>query len=228
MATAADLISRALRLLRILDIDATADATQLANGLIVLNGLIDELNTETTTVFQEDEEVFTLTGASSYTIGSGGTFNTTRPQHIISAFYRASNVDYAPIDLTTKSNWDNIIDKSEVGFPPRKLWYEEAFPLAEIHLWPNPASGSLVLTSLKQLTEFATTSTTVSFPPGYRDMFTYNIALRYEGEGGILTPTVQRIAMQSLAKIKRKNKKTVEANLQCVGMGRRANIQTDT
>jgi hypothetical protein len=227
MTTAADLINRALRLLRVIDIDATADATQLANGLIALNGLIDELNTETTTVFQENEEVFTLTGANSYTIGSGGTFNTTRPQHIISAFYRGTDSDYPPIDVTSKVNWDNLFAKTEAGFPPRKLWYEEAFPLAIIHLWPSPASGSLVLTSLKQLTEFAATSTNVSFPPGYRDMFTYNIALRYEGEGGILTPTVQRIATQSLAKIKRKNKKTVEANLQCVGIGPRANILND-
>lgn len=217
MTTAADIINRGLRQLRIVDIDSAADSTQLANGLIVLNGMVDEWNSESQTLFEEQEETFTLTGATSYTIGSGGTFNTVRPEKIISAFYRLSGVDYPPIVLTSKANWDVIQGKATPGYPD-VLWYDEAYPLGIIHLWPNPDSGMLVLSSLKQLTEFATTGTTVSLPPAYRDALTYNFAVRYSAEGGVLTDDIRRQAIKSLAAVKRNNRKLVRAFLECPGL----------
>jgi hypothetical protein len=217
MTTASDIISRGLRQLRILDIDSSADATQLANGLIVLNGLVDEWNSESQTLYQEQEETFTLTGATSYTIGSAGTFNTVRPEKIISAFYRLGGIDYPPLTLTPKINWDVIQQKTTPGYP-EALWYDEAYPLGVIHLWPNPTSGTLVLSTLKQLTEFAATSTTVSLPPGYRDALTYNFAVRYSPEGGILTDDIRRLAVKTLAAVKRNNRKLTRAFLECPGL----------
>lgn len=217
MTTAADIISRGLRQLRILDIDSSADATQLANGLIVLNGMIDEWNSESQTLYQEQEETFTLTGATSYTIGSSGTFNTVRPEKIISAFYRFGGIDYPPLTLAAKTNWDVIQQKTTPGYP-EALWYEEAYPLGIIRLWPNPTSGTLVLSTLKQLTEFALSSTVVSLPPGYRDALTYNFAVRYSAEGGVLTDDIRRQATKSLAAVKRNNRKLTQAFLQCPGL----------
>lgn len=222
MTTVADIINRGLRQLRIVDIDGTADATQLANGLIVLNGLVDEWNSESQTLYEEQEETFTLTGATSYTIGVGGTFNTVRPEKIISAFYRISSVDYPPLVLTSKVNWDVIQGKTNPGYP-NVLWLDEAYPLGIIHLWPNPVSGTLILSTLKQLTEFTATSTTVSLPPAYRDALTYNFAVRYSSEGGILTDDIRRQAVKSLASVKRNNRKLSRAFLECPGMTNRIN-----
>lgn len=217
MTTAADIISRGLRQLRILDIDSSADSQQLANGLIVLNGLVDEWNSESQTLYEEQEETFTLTGATSYTIGSSGTFNTVRPEKIISAFYRLSNVDYQPLVLTSKVNWDVIQGKTTPGYPD-VLWYDEAYPLGVIHLYPNPVSGTLVLSTLKQLTEFAASSTTVSLPPAYRDALTYNFAVRYSSEGGVLTDDIRRQAIKSLAAVRRNNRKLTRSFLECPGL----------
>jgi hypothetical protein len=220
---ASDIINRALRMLRIVDIDDTATALQLANGLAALNGFIDELNTETTPLYQEDEDVLTLTGAASYTIGSGGTFNVSRPQHILSAFYRSGTTDYPPMKIVSKTNFDWVFNKSLTGAQPEILWYEEDFPLGIIHLDPVPASGSLVMTSLKQLTQFAASSTTVSLPPGYSDMLIFNLAVKYSPEGGILTPEISKQAAITLMKLRRKNKKTVDADIQCPGQYARGN-----
>ena len=217
MTTAADIMNRGFRQLRIVDIDSTADATQLANGLIVINGLIDEWNSESQTLYEEQEETFTLTGATSYTIGSSGTFDTVRPEKIISAFYRISNSDYHPLVLTSKANWDVIQGKTNAGYP-NILWIDEAYPLGVIHLWPNPASGTLVLSTLKQLTEFAATSTTVSLPPAYRDALTFNFAVRYAPEGGMLTDDIRRQAVKSLAAVRRNNRKLSRAFLECPGI----------
>lgn len=217
MTIVSDIINRGLRQLRIVDIDGTADSTQLANGLIVLNGMIDEWNSESQTLYEEQEETFTLTGAASYTIGVGGTFNTVRPEKIISSFYRFGGSDYHPLVPTSKVNWDVIQGKTDAGYP-NVLWFDEAYPLGVIHLWPNPVSGTLVLSTLKQLTEFALTSTAVSLPPAYRDALTYNFAVRYSPEGGILTDDIRRQAMNTLATVKRKNRKLTRAFIECPGI----------
>lgn len=222
MTTAADIINRGLRLLRIVDIDDTASPTQLANGLIVLNGLVDFLNAERATLYEEQPETaFTLTGATSYNIATGGTFNTVRPERIVSAYYSLNSVDYGPVKIVPKENWDNIQGKTDSGYP-LVMWYDPAYPTGIIHLWPNPSSGSLLMTTVKQLTEFAATSTALSLPAGYRDMLTYNFAARYSPEGGILTPQIEQLASQTLGAVKRRNRQIMpEAFNESAGLSRR-------
>jgi hypothetical protein len=223
MTTAADIINRGLRQLRIVDIDSTADSTQLANGLIVLNGLVDHLNAERATLYEDQpESAFALTGATSYNIATGQTFNTVRPERIVSAYYSLNSVDYAPLKIITKEEWDRIQGKTDAG-APEVLWYDPAYPTGVIHLWPNPASGSLLMTTVKQLTEFAATSTTVSLPAGYRDMLTYNFSVRYSPEGGILTPKIEQLANETLAAVKRRNRQlTAEMINESAWLGYRA------
>lgn len=214
MTTAADLINAGMRRLRIIDIDSTADATQLANGLLALNAMIDEWNAQKLTLYEEKElSALTLTGATSYTIGSGGALSTTRPERIISAYYRLNSVDEAPLKIVNKAEWDRLASKTESG-TPELLWYDMAYPLGVLHLWPNPSSGSLYLTVALQLTEFAATSTSVSLPAGYRKALIDNFAVYYGSEGGILTDQMREDARQSLATIKRRNsQKTSEVQL---------------
>lgn len=212
MTTAADLINAALRKLKVIDIDTTADATQLANGLLALNAFVDGLNSEKATLFQEEAlAAMTLTGATSYTIGSGGTFSVTRPERILSAYYSISGVDDGPLKIIEKGEWDRIAGKTDAG-SPEVLWYDMSYTNARgvLHLWPNPASGSLYLTVASQLTEFAATSTTVLLPPGYRNMLIYNLAVEYSSEGGVLTEEIMRNASKYLGKVKRRNSQRVE------------------
>lgn len=211
------LIDRILRVLRILDFDSTADATQSANVLTCINGVIDEWNQPTPILYEEQEETaLTLTGATSYTIGVSGNLNTVRPERIISAFYVLSGSDYKPIRIVTKTQWDWIQGKLDAGFPTN-LWYDMAYPLGVIHLWPNPASGSLKISTLKQLTAFATVGDTLALPPGYSEALLWNCAVRYSSEGGILSNEARQFAISSLMTVRRKNKKLVEAFIDTPG-----------
>jgi hypothetical protein len=219
MALASDIINAGMRRLRIIDIDSTADATQLANGLLALNAMIDEWNAEKITLYEEKElTALTLTGATSYTIGSGGALNVTRPERILSAYFRVNSIDYPVLKIVQKQEWDVLPTKTEVG-QPYLLWYDMAYPLGVLHLWPNPASGELFLTVALQLTEFASATTTVSLPAGYRKALIDNFAVYYSAEGGILTDQMREDARMSLAAVKRRNsQRTNEVQLEVSGM----------
>jgi hypothetical protein len=217
---ASDIINRGLRILKIIDSDSTADATQLANGLIVLNSLLDELNSDVATVFEEVQESLTLTGATSYTMGSSGALNTTWPAHIVGAFTNHSNVDYPPLRIVTKSDWDVIQGKTDAGFPT-VLWADEAYPLMVLHFWPNPTSGTAYITSMKQITEFAASSTALSLPPAYREMLTWNFAVRFSPEGGVLTPQAMALAASTLRSVRKRNRKIPEMRLDTPGLSSR-------
>lgn len=209
MTTASDLINAGLRKLRIVDIDDTANSTQLANGLLALNALIDGWNAQEIPLYEQVElSAATMTGATSYTIGSSGTINTPWPSSIVSAYYRLSNVDYPKLKIVLKPEWDAIYGKTDAGIPDL-LWYDMAFPLGAIHLWPNPASGSLLLTVEKQITEFAASSTTVTLPQGYRNALIYNFALEYSSEGGVLTDEIVGNAKMYLGMIKRRSRRRI-------------------
>lgn len=215
------LIDRILRALRILDFDTTADPTMAANVLTCINGIIDEWNQPTPILYEEQEETaLTLTGATSYTVGASGNLNTIRPERIISAFYVLSGSDYKPLKIITKKQWDYIQGKTDAGFP-MNLWYDLAYPLGVIHLWPNPASGSLKISTLKQLTAFATVGDTLALPPGYSEAILWNGCVRYSSEGGVLSQEARALAVSTLASIRRKNKKLVEAFIDTPGLTQR-------
>lgn len=210
MATVDDaIITPALKL--VLQDDASPTASEKADGLAYLNELVDELNSEKLALFQEFQEQFTLTSASSYTIGSGGAFNTTRPETLVSAFFRETNgtVDYPIVVSTTKAEWDRIAIKTLGGFP-QLIWYDNAYPLGTINIWRQNA-GLLFLTSMRQITEFAALSTTFAMPASYRAMLKWNLAERlFAAFSQPPREDVSRIAATTLGKVRRHNRKPTE------------------
>lgn len=210
--TAGNIINRALRLVEALGDGETATAQESADCLEALNAMVDSWNAERLTLYQELQEQFTLTGVEAYTIGVGGVFNTTRPERLISGFFRPTGgtIDY-PLSLKTKAEWDRIYLKTYSTYFPQILWYDEAYPLGVIHIWPQ-SSGLLFLTTAKQLTEFATTADVLSLPAGYRDALAYNLAARIAPEYG--APARQDVvdaARKALGAVRRRNAKTAES-----------------
>lgn len=214
MATAADIINDALASLGVIEEGQTGNSAQLAKGLEKLNDLIDSLNADKLTLFQEYEEIFTLTSASQYTIGASQTFNTTRPERLISALFKQTSTSTRfPIQIATKEEWDSIGYLTTTGFP-EVLWYDEAYPTGTINIWPQ-YSGFLVLTSMRQITEFVTTATTFSLPPGYRKMLKTNLAVDLApAVQSQIPPSIQEAAKKSLGSVKRKNIKNPQSLLE--------------
>ena len=75
-------------------------------------------------------------------------------------------------------------------------------------MWPVPSeNGTLAIYTPGVLGEFTAVSDTVTFPPGYREMFEYNLALRiHDGyPEAIMLPGVEERARKSMALVKTKN-----------------------
>jgi hypothetical protein len=221
MATALDLITEAAGNIGVSNLKSAEITTALSR----LNTMIDSWNSEKLTLFQEDEDQLTLTTASSYTIGTGGAFNVTRPVRLISAFYRetSGSIDYPIRRFIDKAEWDLLPRKTLSGIP-ELIWYDTAYPLGSINVYPQKA-GYLFLTSAEPLTEFAATSTSVSLPPGYREAIIYNLSLRLGPVFDLPVPQeVMMIASRSLGAIRSANRKSKGMTLDFIGNSRTPNI----
>src|SRR5438309_11784869 len=81
MATlVSDIIQSSMRLLGATTHGRTASAPALADGLTALNLLLDSWNADRLNIYNIAANTYALTaGQQTYTMGTGGNFNTTRP-----------------------------------------------------------------------------------------------------------------------------------------------------
>ena len=220
MTTALDLIQSSMRLAGVLASGETATADEATDGLKALNDILENWSLENLSVWQGDNEQFALTpGTASYTIGAGGTFNTTRPIRIGLSFTRINGVDF-PLEQWSLDDYNTVSVKTVGGIPERYVYLNE-YPLGQIILYPVPASAStLFLNSDRVLTFPIVLATSLAFPPGYERALRYALAVNLAPEYGVVPPpAVASIAMASKADIKRANRKTVSATYDSTLMG---------
>lgn len=203
MTTALGIIKSAMRKSGILVKSEDPAADESADALEMLNDLLSSWSNDSMIVYARTLESFPVSsGTASYTIGSGGTFNTVRPIKIISAYVRSSgNTDYI-LDIETEENYDAVSYKAN-GSIPQFLIYSNAYPLATITLYPKPASDyTLFLRTEKQLSSF-TLNETVDLPPGWKRALIHNLAVELGPEyGQQVSPEVFEIAKESKAEIR--------------------------
>lgn len=155
-------------------------STQLDDGLTVLNRTLASWSAERLMVPNVVDESFTLTiGTAVYTIGSGGTFDTTRPVRIVEGYVRDSaNVD-TPVDPSMSlDEWARIEDKATRGRPAR-LYYATEYPLGKIHFdLPPDAAYTFRAWSWKPLSSIASLDTTVTLPGEYEELIVLSLAVK--------------------------------------------------
>lgn len=204
MTTALNLIERALLDIGVLEGGGSATAQEAADGLVYLNDLIQSLSNEGLMIYQSVTEGFSVTGATSYTMGSGATFNTTRPITVNSAYFTLSGSDY-PVSIATVDQYNAISDKDATSDIPDVIYINYGNPNVTVYVYPVPSSGTLTLTSSKPLTELSTTSTVLAMPPGYERMLRLNLAVEMMPQYGVLKQDVMALAMKAKQDIKRVN-----------------------
>jgi hypothetical protein len=200
--TVQDLIEASARECGALFAGRTLATGEYANSIIALNALLGQLSIEGLTVFSIVRDALTLTGATAYTIGTGATFNTARPEKIRSAAVIVSGGSM-PCQVVSPEKFSEIIDRTVTGAFADFLCCDYAFPTANIYLWPAPASGTLELFSVKPLAAVANLSDTISFPPGYETAIKYNLAvvLATELPGAKLTDATLKLAETTKAAV---------------------------
>jgi hypothetical protein len=212
MTSALDLIQSSMRLATVLASGETATADEATDGLKALNDILENWSLENLTVWQGDNEQYSLTpGTANYTIGPGGAFNATRPIRIGLSFVRVNGADF-PIEPWSLDEYNAVAVKNIGGIPERFVYINE-YPLGQIILYPVPATASaLFLNTDRVLTFPVTLATNLAFPPGYEKALRYTLATNLAPEYGVIPPpAVAAIAASSKSDIKRANKKRVVA-----------------
>lgn len=231
MATPSSMILNSLILNGEKTIGGTLTSAEETHHLAALNAMMEGWSLDRLLCYQLVQESLALTTSTgSYTIGSGGAFNTARPTKIVDpCFIRNASGDDWPLEIIDAQAYGRIIRKTQDGAYPQYLFYDAAFAasLATIFLWPEPyASLTLYINSWKQLQTFALISTTVVLPPGYQEAIEYNYAIRAAAGVRDVAKEVALIARDSKAAIMRANapEGVLRLDAGVSGSGRRASI----
>lgn len=207
MTNARSIISQAARKIAVLGRGQTMSADEYQDALTSLNSMMSTLSTNTGLIFNNSRETFTLTGAASYTVGVGQTFNTTAPILISAAYITIGDVNY-PLRQLNDQEYAEIPFKTLTGIPD-SFYYNKDSPIATIFIYPIGTSGySFTMSSLKPFDAFADLTTDYSLPPGGEDMLAYNLAKRLCAEYENPVPSeVRQMAEKSLRNIEAYNKR---------------------
>ena len=206
--TVYDQITGALRLIGQLAEGEQPSADTAQDALAAFQQLVDSWNTERLSVFSTQDQVFIWpAGEIRRTLGPTGDFVGNRPILVDDAtYFKYNNVSYG-IKLINQQMYDGIAVKTVQSTYPQVMFVNMTYPDIEMFVYPVPNSTlEFHFISVEELTNPASLSTTLAFPPGYLRAFKYNLACEIANEFGIEPPqTVQRIAMTSKRNLKRIN-----------------------
>ena len=210
MTTAGEQINGALRLIGQLAEGETPSAATSQDALSALNQMIDSWNTERLSVFSTQDQVFMWPPNTLHrTLGPTGDFVGNRPILLDDSTYfidPASGISYG-IKIINQQQYDGIAVKTVTSTYPQVIWINMEYPNISMYVYPKPTKVlEWHFISVEELTQPATLTTTLSFPPGYLRAFRYNLACEIAAEFGVEpSPQVKRIAMSAKRNLKRIN-----------------------
>ena len=208
MATAGDQINRALRMLGVLAEGETPSAETSADALVALNQMLDSWDTESLSVYTTQDQQFTWTaGSRVLTIGPSGDIVAERPVLVDDATYFVYNGISYSLDQVSQQQYDSIALKTSASTIPSVMYVAPDYPNISIYLYPVPSTAlAFHLVSATLLSQPASLTTDLAFPPGYLRAFAANLACEIAPEFGIEPPaSVKRMAMTSKRNLKRVN-----------------------
>lgn len=219
ISTARDIIRKALQKIGVLAEGEVGTAEQMADALDSLNIMLDSWAGQSLMTLQAIQESFALVaGTASYSIGSGQTFNTTKPFNITNAFIRNDNIDY-PLDIVTKKEHDSYSDKTTQS-RPRSLYYDpgatqQTTQTGTIYLYRTPDEAyTLYINSEKPFTRFSALGDLITFLPAYNKALIYNLAIDLAPDyGAKISALIDREAGKSRKVIEKLNSKNKGKNV---------------
>lgn len=209
MAAVSARINRALRLLGQIEAGESPTSDESSDALTALNAMLDSWRNDRLLCFAFQTESLTLSSSdASYTIGTSGDLNTTRPVEIVQAWISDSNNDY-PMRPMNEAEYAGIFDKTqEADWPDRYLFRPSiASSQATFIVYPVPnATRTCKIITRVVVSSFAATTDTVTLPPGWEEAIDANLAIALAPEYGVEpSQAVVKMARDALAGIKRTN-----------------------
>lgn len=213
--TALTLIEDALGLTNAVGTDQTLTADEVSDCLRVFNDVLEDWSTQRLAVYGQANQTFsTVAAQATYTIGSGGNWNTVRPERISEPAYATISGISFPYTSLTQAEYNLIAYKAQPGGGTgtvQHYLYVNEYPLGLVTLWPVPDSIFSITFSIDRvLSQVASAATSITFPQGYAKAFKYTMGVELAPLfGKAASPAVVAIQKQSFANIKRANKQPV-------------------
>lgn len=153
-----------------------------AEYLAELNNIIDQFNAERLMIYEITRNVYSfVSGTAAYTMGTGGSFATTRPARIEALGFVTADPQEEPIKILSYQEWrDQVPLKASAGSIVKVAWIDYAYPALTINFWPVPNSSAFsasVYAWNAVVGPFANISTAVALPPAYEQLLEYTLAV---------------------------------------------------
>lgn len=188
-----------------------------ADGLITLNAMLDSWRNEKLMVYAHQEETLTLSASTtSYTIGPGGTLNTTRPVAIDAAWVVVSSISYG-VDLIDDAQYAAIPDKTATSNWPTQANYKPSMSTGTLYVYPVPnTTVTMKLLTRIVVASYSALTDTVTLPPGWEEAIATNLAIHLVTEypGVRVSDELRMMARDSKASIKRVNFVPIRAGME--------------
>jgi hypothetical protein len=208
--TAQDVINFAAKEANIMASGESLNSDEYTDCLTALNAMLAAWNLEQITIYVVVNYQHALTASTgTYTIGTGGTLNTTRPVKIESAGVIQSNGLRDTLKLIGSAEWAAIGEKGTVAVRPLVLFNDNQYPLASLNIYPKPSGTPMLdLWMWEELAPYVALTDTFDLPPGYFQAVYYNLAIHLavmfgkpisEGLKGEAVGTKAKIAAMNLS-----------------------------
>lgn len=221
MATARDIIQDAFQRIGVYAAGETMSDADAERGLVVLNDMLDSWSNEELFCYANLEQSLVLQpGVQTYTLGPGGTGLQFRPLSIRNgpgaAYIQDQTGSIYYVEVVTQDVWNQIGYRLSNSNLPDTIFYDPQFPLGILNVFPIPSIGyTLSFDSFLQLSDFATLSTQMVFPSGYKKALQTCLGLElwseYKPDGAEPTQILLKNAIDAKRAIKITNTKPLTA-----------------
>lgn len=199
-----DIVTDALREIGVLNAVDPPSGEDGALGLFRLNKILDNWNAERGAVYADTITPYTLTPAlQPHTIGaSGGTWTAAvRPVSIEGANLVNGDIRYH-VRLRDAAWWMALSDPELTSAIPTDLYYEPAWPLGKVWLYPVPTTAYQFELQTRVLLAAVALSDTFTLPPGYQDALTLTLAEDLSGPLRVpLSPKTEQNAQKARGRV---------------------------
>lgn len=184
--TPLDICNEALICSGVIGDGQTPSADQVNRAFGQLNGIISLWNRRRWLCWAEQDVACTATGAQSYTIGPGQSFDVSRPDRLEAAYVRLLPVVGGqpydrPLYIIESHEDYSRISVKQLGTYPTAVFYDSQYPVGSLIFWAvAPANQYEMHVLVKtQITPFATLTEGVvaEIPPEYLEALKWNLAV---------------------------------------------------
>lgn len=184
MPTANDLIYQAALKLGAIGTGEALTASESADSLSILNSMLEYMGVNPQLIYHVVQNTHSWPAATqSQTIGVGGDIDMAWPVTIEDGtYYRdVHNIDSQVVVLQDRASFDGIASKTDQTTFPLYMFYDRAYPLGTINVYPIPSTPiTLFLNTWQPLQSFTIGTEALALPPGYQWMIEHNLAVHLQ------------------------------------------------